>query len=136
MLIGDLLALGSAVAFGLYSVVGRRERNSYPLLSYALGLYGTATLWLAPAAVWQFTGAYSLGNVTALASLGILPLGTGHTLYNAALRRIKATYVNILATQEVFGGIALGWLVLGEVPSSNALAGVAVTLVGVALVLL
>jgi len=59
----------------------------------------------------------------------------GHTLYNAAIRRVHATYANLIATQEVTGGIILGVLLLGEVPSITTIAGVVVTLVGIAGVL-
>jgi drug/metabolite transporter (DMT)-like permease len=68
-------------------------------------------------------------------ALGIGALALGHTLYNAALRRVHATYVNIIASQEVTGGIILAYIFLGQVPSVNALVGAVVTLVGVALVL-
>jgi drug/metabolite transporter (DMT)-like permease len=68
-------------------------------------------------------------------ALGIFPLGFGHTLYNAAIRKVHATYANLIATQEVTGGIVLGILFLGEVPSITTVIGVAVTLVGIAGVL-
>ncbi|MCX7853797.1 MAG: EamA family transporter, partial [Caldilineales bacterium] len=71
-----------------------------------------------------------------LIGLGLIPLGLGHTLYNAALRRTHATYVNVIATQEVTGGILLGILLLGEIPGLNEVIGAAVTLLGVLLVIL
>src|SRR5439155_11693578 len=49
-LLGDALALGSAVMFGLYSVAGRYERAHTPLLPYAAGVYSAAAVWLLPAA--------------------------------------------------------------------------------------
>ncbi|MBI5956985.1 MAG: DMT family transporter [Chloroflexi bacterium] len=136
MLLGDALAVGSAVCFGLYSVVGRGQRANYPLLTYALGVYGMAALWMAPLAAASFRPAYHPGAVLAILALGVFPLGFGHTLYNAALRRLHATYVNLIATQEVTGGILLGYFLLGEAPSFNSLLGAAVTLAGIAVVLL
>jgi drug/metabolite transporter (DMT)-like permease len=136
MAFGDLLAIGSAVTFGLYSVAGRRERDRQPLLRYAGGVYAAAALWLLPLALVTATGWHGLGPLAAIVALGVFPLGIGHTLYNASLRRAHPTLVNLVATQEVTGGVLLGALLLGEVPSALALAGVAVTLVGVALVLL
>lgn len=136
MLFGDLLALGSAVCFGFYSIIGRSQRARYPLLSYALGAYGFAALWLLPSAGLQYTGSFSIANVMSVAALGIFPLALGHTLYNASLRRVHATYVNLIATQEATGGILLGWLLLNEAPTPNAWVGWAITLAGVALVLI
>jgi drug/metabolite transporter (DMT)-like permease len=135
MLLGDVLALGSAVCFGLYSVIGRGQRTQYPLLTYAVGVYAGAALWLLPAAGLTWTGAYTGLGVAAVLALGIFPLGIGHTLYNAALRRLHPTYANLIATQEVTGGVLLGILLLGEVPGVSTVVGGIVTLVGIALVL-
>ena len=136
MVIGDLLALGSALCFGFYSIAGRSQRGNYPLLTYAFGLYGLAAFWLTPVALVTFTSPGTWRPVGAIVALGILPLALGHTLYNAALRRTHATYVNLIATQEVTGGIILGYLLLGEVPTFNSLLGAAITLIGIAMVLI
>ena len=68
--------------------------------------------------------------------LGVFPLGIGHTLYNAALRRVHAAYANLIATQEVTGGIILGIIFLAEMPPANAIVGCLMTLAGIMLVLL
>jgi drug/metabolite transporter (DMT)-like permease len=135
MVVGDLLALASAVWFGFYSVIGRAQRERYPLLTYATGVYAVAACWILPAAALTFTGAVSGVAVVALLAMGIFPLGIGHTLYNAALRRLHPTIVNLVATQEVTGGVILALLLLGEAPSLNALVGAAITLAGIAMVL-
>ncbi|MFI5268121.1 MAG: EamA family transporter, partial [Chloroflexota bacterium] len=61
--------------------------------------------------------------------------GLGHTLYNASLRRIPATYANLIASQEVTGGVALGALLLGETPSVNSMVGALLAIAGIVLVL-
>jgi drug/metabolite transporter (DMT)-like permease len=135
VLIGDTLAVGSAITFAIYSVIGRARRADHPLFEYAAGVYGWGALWLLPLAAWQaLRSAYSVPAGLAILGLGVGPLGTGHTLYNAALRRVPATYVNLIATLEVVGGVVLGALLLGELPSAAALAGAAVVLIGIVLV--
>ncbi len=137
MLLGDGLALVSAVAFGFYSVAGRSQRTQYSLLTYAFFVYLLAAMWMAPVAVATFTpGGYGLKQIISIILLGILPLGLGHTLYNAALRHMNATYANLIASQEVTGGIILGVIFLGEIPGPSAIAGVVITLVGIVTVLL
>ncbi|MGQ9586589.1 MAG: DMT family transporter [Anaerolineae bacterium] len=136
MVLGDLLALGSAICFGFYSVAGRSQRDRYPLLTYAFGVYGMAALWLTPAAFWGHTGGWGTQQVLSVVGLGVFPLALGHTLYNAALRRTHAAYVNLIATQEVTGGVLLGALFLGEVPGPTTILGIATTLAGIVLVLL
>jgi drug/metabolite transporter (DMT)-like permease len=96
-------------------------------------------LWLIPAALVAIpsasAGSWSVVQIASVLALGIGPHALGHTLYNASLRRTHATYVNIIASQELTGGILLAFLLLGQVPSLNALVGALITLVGIVLVL-
>jgi drug/metabolite transporter (DMT)-like permease len=136
-LAGDALAAGSAVTFAIYSVIGRARRAAYSLFEYAAGVYGWGALWLLPLAVWQAPDSrYDAPAALALLGLGVGPLGTGHTLYNAALRRIPATFANLIATLEVVGGVALSALLLGELPSPTSLLGAAIVLAGILVVVL
>lgn len=137
MALGDGLALLSALCLATYSVAGRSERDRHPLLRYTFNVYSLAALWLLPATLYlAFQHAYPAGAVTAVLALGIFPLGLGHTLYNAAVRKAHATYVNLIATQEVTGGIILAVFLLGEIPSLVTIAGVVITLSGILGVLL
>jgi drug/metabolite transporter (DMT)-like permease len=137
MAFGDALALVSAVMFGFYSVGGRSQRAVYPLFTYAGTVYGLAALWVLPAAVFTFTPAgYHLKPLLMLLAAGLIPLGVGHTLYNAALRRTQATTVNLIATQEVTGGVLWGALFLAQIPAGNEIIGAAIALVGIVIVLL
>jgi drug/metabolite transporter (DMT)-like permease len=137
MIVGDLLALTSAVTFGLYSVAGRSQRERYGLFTYTGTVYSLAALWALPAALLALTPAgYQSKSLLALLGAGLIPLGAGHTLYNAALRRTHATTVNLIATQEVTGGVILGALLLGQVPLVNEIVGAGIALGGIALVLL
>jgi drug/metabolite transporter (DMT)-like permease len=136
MLLGDLLALGSAITFGLYSVAGRSQRERYGLFTYAGTVYALAGLWMLPVAALNVTPTgYRWRPLLALLGAGLLPLATGHTLYNAALRRTHATTVNLIATQEVTGGVLLGALLLGQVPQANEVVGAAIALAGIVLVM-
>ena len=137
MAFGDLLALVSAITFGLYSVAGRSQRARYGLFTYTGTVYGMAALWALPAAVLTLQpAALTLKTVSAVVAAGLIPLGIGHTLYNAALRRTNATIVNLIATQEVTGGIVLGAIFLGQVPQTNEIVGAVVALIGIAVVLI
>ncbi len=132
MVVGDLLALGSAICFGLYSVAGRRERGKAPLFTYAASVYGIAALWmLVPGWLAYRPGTLTWQSFLAVLGASIVPLGIGHTLYNAALRRLHPTIVNVMATQEVTGGVLLGMMLLNEFPGWTTLAGALVALLGV-----
>ena len=133
MALGDLMAVGSAICYGLYSVAGRRERRAVPVATYAATVYATAGLWLLPFAILAPGEVASAGpnQWAAILALGIFPLAIGHTLYNTAVRLTNPIYVNLIATQEVIGGIALSAIFLGEQLTWPALAGAVVTLAGV-----
>ena len=137
MLLGDGLALLSSLCFSIYSIAGRGERDRHPLFRYTTNVYGLAALWLLPLTCYfAFQHTYSLAAVSAVIALGVFPLGLGHTLYNAAIRNVHATYANLIATQEVTMGVLLGALLLHEIPSVTAIAGGIIMLIGIAGVLI
>ncbi|MDQ6659920.1 MAG: DMT family transporter [Chloroflexota bacterium] len=137
MVLGDGLAVLSALCFSIYSVAGRGERERHPLFRYTTNVYGFAALWLLPFVLFfAFQHSYPLAAIGAVVALGVFPLGFGHTLYNAAIRRVHATYANLIATQEVTGGVLLGVIFLHEIPSITAIIGGIVMLLGIGSVLL
>ena len=134
-LFGGVAAVGSGIAFAVYVLAGRYLRRSIPLTSYVLAVYGWAAVWAFPFAVLSFNpAAYDGIRVLTIVTLGIIPLGVGHTLLNAAIRRSSATVPNVIATQEVTGGMILSVLIHGEIMGPNTLLGVGVALFGVVLV--
>ena len=48
MVLGDGLALLSALCYGIYSIAGRSERDRHSLFRYTTNVYGIAALWLLP----------------------------------------------------------------------------------------
>lgn len=136
MIFGDSLALLSALCFSVYSIAGRGERDRHPLFRYTTNVYGMAALWLLPVIpFFAFQHSYPLGAVGAVVALGVISLGLGHTLYNASIRKIHATYANLIATQEVTGAVLLGILLLHEIPPLTTIIGGVVALVGIMSVL-
>ncbi len=132
MALGDGLAVLSAICFAVYSIAGRGERNRHPLFRYTTNVYGLAALWLLPATLYfAFQHSYPLTAVAAVIGLGIFPLGLGHTLYNASIRHVHATYANLIATQEVTTGVLLGILFFHEIPSITAVIGGVIALIGI-----
>lgn len=136
MILGDSIALLSAISFSIYSLAGRTERARHPLFRYTTNVYGIAALWLLPIMLlFAFRHPYPLVAVAAVLGLGIFPLGLGHTLYNASVRHLHATYANIIATQEVTMGVILGIFLVHQIPSITAVIGGIIALVGIVVVL-
>jgi drug/metabolite transporter (DMT)-like permease len=69
-----------------------------------------------------------------MAGLGVVPTICGHSLLNAAMRRIRGQVVSLCnVSQFVFAGI-MGYLLFGEVPRVLFYVASAVVVAGVALV--
>ncbi len=122
--------------FAVYSILGRVRRRQVSVFAYTSRMYAWAALWALPLLLVSFEPAnYTAGRFTALVLAGVVPIGIGHTLYNAALRYLSATRTNLMATQEVTGGILLGAIFLAELPGPVTIVGVLMNLAGIVIVL-
>jgi len=130
MLLGDIMALASALCLAFYSIAGRREKNNYPLLKYVFWVYFLSSAFLLPWALRNFVMPSAYEEWGALLLLGLIPTTLGHTLYNAGIRYIHPTYANLISTQEVTGGVLLGCIILNEIPSYNSIFGMIIMLIG------
>jgi len=132
-LLGDLLALGGAVALAAYFLLGRAARRRLGTFTYSGLVYGTAALVLA--ALAGFRGETLLGypprEWMLFLGLAVLPTLGGHTLFNWALGKIRATVVSLAQLGEPVGAAGLAYLFFREIPSRWVLAGGALIMLGV-----
>ncbi|MDI6618076.1 MAG: DMT family transporter [Clostridiales bacterium] len=135
MLLGDFMAVISAICYALYSVAGRRERNNYPLLKYVFWVYLLAAIFLLPFSLAGFVAPVKPIQITSIILLGLMPTALGHTLYNAGVRYVHPTYANLISTQEVTFGVILGVLILNEMPGLNSIIGIFIMFAGLAMTL-
>lgn len=135
-LLGDLLAVLGAAAAGGYFMAGQKALRTLGILEYATITYATAALLLLVActvAGAPLTG-YPAPSWWALAGIVAGPQLLGHTLINFALKEIDPTTVSVTVMAEPVLATALGFVVLGEVPSILVLPGGAAVLLGIYLV--
>jgi drug/metabolite transporter (DMT)-like permease len=131
--LGNALALAGAVAISGYFLVGRGLNRRLSLLAYVAIVYGAAAIamnaiaigggqpvWSIPAAAWLPIAAMAIG-----------PQLVGHTLLNASLRHLSATFVALAILGEPVGSAILAWLFLGETFTAMQLAGFATLLAGI-----
>jgi drug/metabolite transporter (DMT)-like permease len=132
-MLGNGLALAGAVAISGYFLVGRGLNRRMTLLAYVAIVYGAGALamnaiaiaggqglWTIPAAAWLPIALMALG-----------PQLAGHTLINASLRHLSATFVALAILGEPVGSAVLAWLLLGETFTVLQLAGFATLLAGI-----
>lgn len=133
-LTGAALAVIGAITLSAYHVVGRGLRHALPLLAYVFAVWAAAAVALAvvvAAAGVRLTG---LGARTyaLLFALALVPTVIGHGLVNRALRAFPAPTVGLFLLGEPVGAAALAYAVFGEVPGGWTLAGGALVLVALA----
>jgi drug/metabolite transporter (DMT)-like permease len=134
---GDLLAVGGAISLGVYLIAGRfKRREGLPVLTYTTYVYAGAALTLGAAAL-------ALGSPVASVSsqdlgliflMALIPGMLGHTLYNWALRFLRATVVSATHVIEPVGASLLAFWFLAQQPPPGTALGGAVTLAGIILV--
>jgi drug/metabolite transporter (DMT)-like permease len=118
-LIGNLLAFGVAVSFGANIVLVRAGRR-LDLLPSAVVAGLIAMLATIPFA--NLAGP-SARDFALLAAMGVGQLGIGLVLYMRGAPHLGAAYVGLLGLLETVLAPFWVWLILGEMPSSLALAG-------------
>ncbi len=131
--IGDILAVVSAVFVSFYLLIARRLRTALALSVYLPAVYGSAALLLLviifiqgrplvhyPPAVhfWMF-----------LLALG--PTILGHSLLNWAARHIRVYYVNFVMLGEPILATLLAYWIFRELPPASFLPGAVLVVSGI-----
>ncbi len=131
-LLGNGLALFSAVTNAGQRLLARMVRTDVPLLPYVAVVYPVAAVALLVTALASNQPLTGLSDTTGayLVLLALGPQVLGHSLYNWALGRLSAVIVpSGIMTETVFS-VSLAAAVLGQPPALNQVAGGAVVLAG------
>jgi drug/metabolite transporter (DMT)-like permease len=127
---GDLLLVGAAATWALYSVlVSRYAREAPPVASTAVMVLAGLPASLALGG-WELAAAPGLGALTPLVVGEVLFLGLVSTagamfLWNYAFARLPAVNASLTFFAQCVVGGFLGWLLLGESITAGFLAGAA-----------
>lgn len=134
-LLGDLLALGGAMAAAGYLLVGKKLRAQVALLPYLAMVYVVAAAALVGAALALRVDLMprSASAWLVLAALAVVPTLVGHSLLNWALKFYEAFKVNLAVLLEPVLASLLAWAVLGETPPLHVLPGALLVLSALAL---
>ncbi|WP_437316119.1 DMT family transporter [Sorangium sp. So ce385] len=132
---GDLMVVGATVLYGLYVSFARALRDALPARSYAALVYASAAVFLAaalPAAPGALEGVAPppAHAAVAIVALALIPTLVGHTAVQAAARRMSPSIIALVSPGETLGGIAIGALWLGAIPTTTEIAGAAIILAG------
>ena len=136
-LLGNVLAIGGAIAFAVYVLIGRSQRATVGVLPYSIVVYSAAALTLLSAALLSEAELWGYSRETWLWlwAIALGPQIMGHTVINWALRYVQASIVSGTILAEPVVSALLAWLVLSEKPGLATLFGGAVVLLGLFLLL-
>lgn len=135
-LAGDGLALLGAVCLAGYLLIGRSVRGNLGVAAYSAVVYGIVALTAVIAAAAART-VHVPGVRTAVACLALAAVCTvgGHTVYNWALRHVRAIGVSVSFLGEPPLTAVLALVILGSVPPVSTIAGGVLILGGLAVAL-
>ena len=133
---GDVLALIGAITAGAYLLCGRVARQKLSLISYIFMVYFISALVLGVLCIIWGTHLYPYPSKTFLwfILLGLIPTIIGHTLYNWALKYLKAYLVAINILGEPVGATILAYLIFKQIPPTLTYAGAFAIFTGIFLV--
>jgi drug/metabolite transporter (DMT)-like permease len=122
---GDILAFSGAFFVAVYVLIGRNLRSHLSLLPYVFLVYGAATVTLLIFCLIMQLPLYPYQSINWLwfLLLAIVPTIFGHTVFNWALRYVKAAVVSVSILGEPVGATILAYFIFKEVPTALQITG-------------
>ena len=122
---GDLLALGGAAAVSGYILIGRSVRQRMSAVTYATVVYFFAALTLiVVCAAWRVKlYGYPARELLVFLCIAFFCTILGHTLFNWALKFLKASFVSTAVLIEPVYATLLGIIIFGEIPGALVFIG-------------
>lgn len=118
LFLGNLLLLGAALTWALYSVLVRKATQDLEVLPFSLIAFLGGLPVSIPASTWELktigVGEISPGVVGGVLFLGIISTALAMVLWNNAFALIDANLAALTFFAQPVVGTLLGWLFLGE----------------------
>lgn len=136
--LGDMICLGSMLAFACYMALGRKNGERIGLWTYLVPLYYMAGLICLVVALFFINPikAYDPVNLLYILGLGIIPTVIGHSLLNYSLKFFRGQVVGIANLgQVIFAGI-MGVIFFHEIPGPLYFVAAVLIISGILIVVL
>jgi drug/metabolite transporter (DMT)-like permease len=118
LFLGNLMLIGAAVTWALYSVLVRKVTQNTDVLLFSLIAFVGGLPVSVPAGVWELStlgvGEINLGVVGGVLFLGIISTGLAMVLWNTAFAYVDASLASLTFFAQPIVGTFLGWLFLAE----------------------
>lgn len=137
--IGDLLVVTSALCFSVYTILLKREKFELPRLPLLVTLLGAGTVVSFPFFLWELaTGQHENLNTAGILALLYCAIPGGalmYLLYNWSIEILGAGKGGSLMYLQMIFVTFLAWLLLGEQIAWYHIAGMALIILGIALIM-
>lgn len=124
---GNVLAILGGAAAGLYILGGRKLREHVSVMAYTTVVFGVAaaTLFLLCLAARTPLLDISMRDYEIIFLMAVVSGIFGHTLYNWALRYLRASVISVSLLGEPLGSALLAFILpwIGEVPTLYTVVG-------------
>ena len=134
MLFGNILLIGSVIAFAVYTIQGKKLTGNIDPLSATTASFYTGLIWLTPFIAFEFwqTGFPIISPVSwlAIAYLGIFASALAFFLWNDALRSLDASIAGPFINLVPILGLVFA-LLAGEQVSTIQIIGGLIAIIGV-----
>jgi drug/metabolite transporter (DMT)-like permease len=118
LFLGNLLLLGAALTWALYSVLVRRATKALDVLPFSLIAFLGGLPVALPAGAWELktigVGEIGLGIIGGVLFLGIISTALAMVLWNSAFTLVDANLASLTFFAQPVVGTLLGWFFLGE----------------------
>jgi drug/metabolite transporter (DMT)-like permease len=118
LFMGNLLLLGAALTWALYSVLVRKATQALDVLPFSLIAFLGGLPIALPAGAWELKtigiGEISLGIIGGVLFLGIISTALAMVLWNSAFALVDANLASLTFFAQPVVGTLLGWFFLGE----------------------
>jgi drug/metabolite transporter (DMT)-like permease len=118
LFLGNILLLGAAVTWALYSVLVRKTTRQTDVLLFSLIAFLGGLPVSMPAGVWEWQttgiGEITPGVIGGVLFLGVISTALAMVLWNTAFAYVDAGLASLTFFAQPVVGTLLGWLFLGE----------------------
>ena len=118
LFLGNLLLIGAAVTWALYSVLVRKVTQNTDVLLFSLIAFIGGLPVTLPASGWELStvgvGEISPGIVAGVLFLGVISTALAMVLWNTAFAYVDASLASLTFFAQPVVGTLLGWLFLKE----------------------
>jgi drug/metabolite transporter (DMT)-like permease len=118
LFLGNILLLGAAITWALYSVLVRKATQSLDVLPFSLIAFIGGLPVTVPVGAWELdmlgVGEITFGVIGGILFLGVISTALAMVLWNTAFAFVDASLASLTFFAQPVVGTLLGWLFLGE----------------------